>query len=52
MYISDWISMIVAAFLPRSVKYYAMLDWVEWYPLEAWEIDCPRYKARMVKESK
>ena len=54
LYISDWISLIVSAFLPRSVKYYAMLDWVEWLPGDeiSFEIDCPRYKAEIKKVSK
>lgn len=39
LYISDWIAVIVSAFLPRNVKYYAMLDW----------IDCPRYTAQIKK---
>lgn len=30
LYLSDWIALIVSAFLPRQVKYYAMLDWFDW----------------------
>lgn len=51
LYISDWIAVIVSAFLPRNVKYYAMLDWVDWLPGDdiAYNIDCPRYTAQIKK---
>jgi hypothetical protein len=54
MTITDAIASIVAFFLPRRVKYYAMLDWIDWFPAEAapMTIDCPRYRSQITKELK
>lgn len=50
-YISDWVGIVVSFFLPRTVKFYAMVDWIEWLPGDdiSFEIDCPRYKAEIKK---
>lgn len=55
--IGDILAMIVALFLPRRVKYYAMLDWFDWLdsmPAEEFEmiITAPGYTVEYKKAAK
>jgi hypothetical protein len=46
------IALIVSYFLPKSVKYYAMLDWMDDLSCDDLTIECPEYTLRVEKVTK
>jgi hypothetical protein len=47
--IGDMLAIIVASFLPRRVKYYAMLDWTNWCPVDTFIIEDKNFAVRIEK---
>lgn len=47
--IGDKMALIVAALLPRRVKYYAMLDWTNWCPVGRFTIEDRQFVVRVEK---
>jgi hypothetical protein len=42
-------ALIFSYFLPRRIKYYAMLDWMDDYPERVITVECPTYILRIEK---